>query len=67
MEKTPDSEEPNLMCMTNEGPDFRDWAPLLHIHGPYPLRQWALQGCWDHARCGESPASLMWSGILMNV
>lgn len=24
------------MCMTNEGPDFRDWAPLPHIHGPPP-------------------------------
>ena len=34
---------------------------------PHPLRQQAQQGCWDHARYGESPASLMWFGILMNV
>ena len=33
----------------------------------HPSRQRAQQGCWYHARYGESPASLMWFGILMNV
>ena len=34
VEKVPDSTEPNLMCMTNACPHFRDWAPLLQIPSP---------------------------------
>ena len=59
--RSPDSTEPNFMCMTNGGPDFRDWASLPHIHTPPPETAGRA-----HARCGESPASLMWFGILMN-
>lgn len=65
MGKVPGPTEPAFMCMTNEGPDFGYWASLPHIHTLPP--ETGSVGCWDQARYSESPASMMWFGILMNV
>lgn len=48
---------------------WRPWLQVLGLISPHShlTPRLALQGCWDHARCSESPASMMWFDILMTV